>query len=127
DVLLTDNLFGDILSDEASVLTGSLGMLPSASLGGKVGLYEPVHGSAPDLAGRDLANPIGAIGSAAMLLRHSLGLAEEAAALEAAISAALTQGFGTADLACQPARVGTRGMGEAIRQSFALEFAGVTA
>jgi 3-isopropylmalate dehydrogenase len=124
DVLLTDNLFGDILSDEASVLTGSLGMLPSASLGGKVGLYEPVHGSAPDLAGRDLANPIGAIGSAAMLLRHSLGLAEEAAALEAAISAALTQGFGTADLACQPARVGTRGMGEAIRRCFVRECTG---
>jgi 3-isopropylmalate dehydrogenase len=119
DVVLTDNLFGDILSDEASVLTGSLGMLPSASLGGKVGLYEPVHGSAPDLAGRDLANPVGAIGSAAMLLRHSLGLAAEADALEAAIAAVLSQGFGTADLACQPARVGTRGMGEAIRQSFA--------
>jgi len=119
DVILTDNLFGDILSDEASVLTGSLGMLPSASLGGKVGLYEPVHGSAPDLAGRDLANPIGAIGSAAMLLRHSLGLAAEADALEAAIAAVVAQGFGTADLACQPARVGTRGMGEAIRQSFA--------
>jgi 3-isopropylmalate dehydrogenase len=118
DVILTDNLFGDILSDEASVLTGSLGMLPSASLGGQVGLYEPVHGSAPDLAGRDLANPIGAIGSAAMLLRHSLGLEKEAAALEAAIFAVLAQGFGTADLACQPARVGTRGMGEAIRQSF---------
>jgi len=121
DVVLTDNLFGDILSDEASVLTGSLGMLPSASLGGKVGLYEPVHGSAPDLAGRDLANPIGAIGSAAMLLRHSLGLAAEADALEAAIAAVLSHGFGTADLACQPARVGTRGMGEAIRQSFAKE------
>jgi 3-isopropylmalate dehydrogenase len=118
DVVLTDNLFGDILSDEASVLTGSLGMLPSASLGGKVGLYEPVHGSAPDLAGRDLANPIGAIGSAAMLLRHSLGLAAEADALEAAIAAVLSHGFGTADLGCQPARVGTRGMGEAIRQSF---------
>jgi len=127
DVILTDNLFGDILSDEASVLTGSLGMLPSASLGGKVGLYEPVHGSAPDLAGRDLANPIGAIGSAAMLLRHSLGLAAEAAALEAAIAAVLSQGFGTADLASQPARVGTRGMGEAIRQSFAKVCLGVTA
>ena len=125
DVILTDNLFGDILSDEASVLTGSLGMLPSASLGGKVGLYEPVHGSAPDLAGRDLANPIGAIGSAAMLLRHSLGLEKEAAALEAAIAAVLAQGFGTADLACQPARVGTRGMGEAIRRSLARESAGV--
>lgn len=119
DVVLTDNLFGDILSDEAAVLTGSLGMLPSASLGGRVGLYEPVHGSAPDLAGKDLANPVGAIGSAAMLLRYSLGLEAEAAALEAAVGAALDQGFGTADLACQPARVGTRGMGEAIRQCLA--------
>ena len=119
DVVLTDNLFGDILSDEAAVLTGSLGMLPSASLGGKVGLYEPVHGSAPDLAGKDLANPVGAIGSAAMLLRHSLGLEEEASALEAAVGAALSQGFGTADLACQPARVGTRAMGEAIRRCLA--------
>jgi 3-isopropylmalate dehydrogenase len=119
DVLLTDNLFGDILSDEAAVLTGSLGMLPSASLGGRVGLFEPVHGSAPDLAGRDLANPVGAILSGAMLLRHSLGLEAEAAALEGAVAAALDQGFGTADLACQPARVGTRGMGEAVRQGFA--------
>jgi 3-isopropylmalate dehydrogenase len=118
DVVLTDNLFGDILSDEASVLTGSLGMLPSASLGGKVGLYEPVHGSAPDIAGQDRANPIGAIGSAAMLLRHSFGLVAEADALEAAISAVLTQGFGTPDLACQPSQVGTRGMGETIRRVF---------
>ena len=127
DVVLTDNLFGDILSDEASVLTGSLGMLPSASLGGKAGLYEPVHGSAPDIAGKDLANPIGAIGSAAMLLRHSLGLEAEALALEAAISAVLTAGFGTPDLACQPSRVGTRGMGEAIREAFSRQHAGVTA
>jgi len=127
DVVLTDNLFGDILSDEAGALTGSLGMLPSASLGGPVGLYEPVHGSAPDLAGRDLANPVGAIGSAAMLLRHSLGLGAEADALEAAIGAVLAHGFGTADLACQPARVGTRGMGEAIRQSFKNEGYGASA
>ena len=124
EVVVTDNLFGDILSDEAGALTGSLGMLPSASLGGPVGLYEPVHGSAPDLAGRDLANPVGAIGSAALLLRHSLGLAAEADALDAAVAAALTHGFGTSDLACQPARVGTRGMGEAIRQSFAHEYCG---
>ena len=81
------------------MLTGSLGMLPSASLGGKVGLFEPVHGSAPDLAGRDLANPVGAVLSAAMLLRHALGLEDEAAALEAAVDATLAQGFGTADLA----------------------------
>ncbi|MGA2081360.1 MAG: 3-isopropylmalate dehydrogenase [Holophaga sp.] len=121
DVVLTDNLFGDILSDEAAVLGGSLGMLPSASLGGKVGLYEPVHGSAPDLAGRDLANPVGAIASAALLLRHSLGLEAEAAALEAAVATTLAQGFGTADLSCQPARVGTRGLGEAVRQNFARE------
>ena len=127
DVVLTDNLFGDILSDEASVLTGSLGMLPSASLGGKVGLYEPVHGSAPDIAGKDLANPIGAIGSAAMLLRHSLGLPEEAAALEAAISEVLTQGFGTADLACQRHQVGTQSMGAAVRKAYSRVGTGVSA
>src|SRR5690606_12022006 len=81
DVMVTENMFGDILSDEAAVLTGSLGMLPSASLGeGRLGLYEPIHGSAPDIAGKGLANPLGTILSAAMLLRHSLGLEREAAA-----------------------------------------------
>jgi 3-isopropylmalate dehydrogenase len=130
DVLVTENLFGDILSDEAAVLAGSLGMLPSASLGtrrtahGTFGLYEPIHGSAPDIAGRDLANPIGTILSAAMLLRWSLGQAGAAAAVEAAVATALDDGLRTGDL--WPAvgaddaatagltRVGTMAMGEAI-------------
>jgi len=104
DVLVTENLFGDILSDEAAVLAGSLGMLPSASLGdrrtahGRFGLYEPIHGSAPDIAGRDAANPLGAILSAAMLLRWSLGLAAAADDVEAAVGAAIDQGWRTADL-----------------------------
>ncbi len=136
DVLVTENLFGDILSDEASVLAGSLGMLPSASVGsrrtahGLHGLYEPIHGSAPDIAGRDLANPIGTILSGAMLLRWSLGQLEAATAIEAAVSAALEDGFRTADLwPVSPGvsagvsagdsvegltRVGTSGMTEAI-------------
>jgi 3-isopropylmalate dehydrogenase len=127
DVLVTENLFGDILSDEASVLAGSLGMLPSASVGnrrtahGLHGLYEPIHGSAPDIAGRDLANPIGTILSGAMLLRWSLGQAEAAAAIEAAVSTAIDDGYRTADL--WPAdgqsnagltRVGTQAMTQAI-------------
>ncbi len=101
DVLVTENLFGDILSDEASVLAGSLGMLPSASIGarrtahGLHGLYEPIHGSAPDIAGRDLANPIGTILSAAMLLRWSLGRAAAADAVEAAVAGALDDGYRT--------------------------------
>ena len=104
DVIVTENLFGDILSDEAAVLAGSLGMLPSASLGdrrtahGRFGLYEPIHGSAPDIAGKDLANPLGTILSAAMLLRWSLGLDAAAAALEAAVEAAIADGYRTADL-----------------------------
>ena len=99
DVIVTENMFGDILSDEAAVLTGSLGMLPSASLGiGQRGLYEPVHGSAPDIAGQGVANPYAAILSAAMLLRHSLGLQAEAAAVEAAVDAAVRDGFLTRDL-----------------------------
>ncbi|MBA2646690.1 MAG: 3-isopropylmalate dehydrogenase [Pyrinomonadaceae bacterium] len=98
DVILTENLFGDILSDEAAVITGSLGMLASASIGGAVGLYEPVHGSAPDIAGRGIANPLGAIASAALLLRYSAGLEEEAEVLEAAIRAVLDEGYRTRDL-----------------------------
>ncbi|PSH05552.1 MAG: 3-isopropylmalate dehydrogenase [Acidobacteria bacterium] len=98
DVVLTENLFGDILSDETSVIAGSLGMLPSASIGGKVDLYEPIHGSAPDIAGKGIANPIGAIGSAAMLLRYSAKLPVEADCVEAAIEAALKSGMRTADL-----------------------------
>jgi 3-isopropylmalate dehydrogenase len=98
DVIVTGNLFGDILSDEASVLAGSLGLLPSASIGGTVGIYEPVHGSAPDIAGRGVANPIGAIGSMAMLLRYSFDLEREARAVDRAIAAAVGKGFLTADL-----------------------------
>jgi 3-isopropylmalate dehydrogenase len=99
DVVLTENLFGDILSDEAAVITGSLGMLPSATIGGKVNLYEPVHGSAPDIAGKGIANPLGAILTAAMLLRYSAGLDEEAAAVESAVRKVLDDGFRTPDLA----------------------------
>jgi 3-isopropylmalate dehydrogenase len=104
DVLVTENLFGDILSDEAAVLAGSLGMLPSASVGdrrtvhGRFGLYEPIHGSAPDIAGRDVANPAGTILSAAMLLRWSLGLESAAADVEAAVAGAVDDGYRTADL-----------------------------
>lgn len=100
DVIVTENMFGDILTDEASMLTGSLGMLPSASLGdSSVGLYEPIHGSAPDIAGLGVANPCAAIASAALLLRHSLGLEAEAQAIETAIDAAISAGARTADIA----------------------------
>lgn len=99
DVLVTENLFGDILSDEASMLTGSLGLLPSASLGeGSFGMYEPIHGSAPDIAGQDKANPIATILSAAMMLRYSFDLNDEAAAIEAAVDKTLSDGFRTADI-----------------------------
>ncbi|RPI13661.1 MAG: 3-isopropylmalate dehydrogenase [Lysobacterales bacterium] len=116
DVLLTENMFGDILTDEASMLVGSLGLLPSASLGaGTAGLYEPIHGSAPDIAGRGIANPYGTILSAAMLLRHSLGLETEAAAIEAAVTAALEAGIRTADIAASgAASVGSRAAGDAV-------------
>jgi 3-isopropylmalate dehydrogenase len=99
DVVLTENLFGDILSDESAVITGSLGMLPSATIGGKVNLYEPVHGSAPDIAGKGLANPLGAILTCALILRHSGGLEAEAAAIESTVRKVLEQGFRTPDLA----------------------------
>ena len=100
DVLLTENMFGDILTDEASMIAGSLGLLPSASLGeGTNGLYEPIHGSAPDIAGRGIANPYGAILSAAMLLRYSLGLEQEAAVVERAVEDAVSAGVRTADIA----------------------------
>ena len=99
DVVLTGNMFGDILTDEASVLAGSLGMLPSASLGkDRFGLFEPIHGSAPDIAGRGVANPMGTLLSTAMMLRHSLGLEEEAAAIEGAVATALARGYRTPDL-----------------------------
>lgn len=99
DVMLTENMFGDILSDQAGGVVGSLGLLASASVGGAVGLYEPVHGSAPDIAGKGIANPLGAILSGAMLLRHSFQLEAEAGAIEAAVSAVLSDGARTADLA----------------------------
>ena len=99
DVILADNMFGDILSDEAAMLTGSLGMLPSASLGGSgPGLFEPVHGSAPDIAGREIANPLAMILSAALMLRHGFALEAEAAAVESAVDRALAAGLRTADL-----------------------------
>jgi 3-isopropylmalate dehydrogenase len=99
DVLLTENLFGDILCDEAAVLSGSLGLLPSASIGDGPGLFEPVHGSAPDIAGRGIANPLGAIASAAMLLRYGLEETEAAGAVDRAITAVLTAGVRTPDIA----------------------------
>jgi 3-isopropylmalate dehydrogenase len=116
DVIVTENLFGDILSDEAAVLTGSLGMLPSASIGGKVDLYEPVHGSAPDIAGKGIANPLGAIASVAMLLRHTCKLEREAKLLDDAIAKALKDGYGTPDLKSQPKKVATSEMGEIVRR-----------
>jgi len=108
DVAVTENMFGDILTDEASMLAGSLGLLPSASLGeGRRGLYEPIHGSAPDIAGRGIANPTGAILSVALLLRHSLGLEAEAAAIEAAVAKVLADGVLTPDLAAKGRRAAT--------------------
>jgi 3-isopropylmalate dehydrogenase len=115
DVLLTENLFGDILSDEGAVLSGSLGLLPSASIGDGPGLFEPVHGSAPDIAGKGIANPLGAIASAAMLLRYGLKQAEAADAVDRAIHAVLASGARTPDIA-RPGEptTGTRRMGEAV-------------
>lgn len=112
DVILTENMFGDILSDEISVLGGSIGLLPSASLGsGGPGLFEPIHGSAPDIAGQDKANPVGTILSAALLLRHSLGLEDEASSIEAACAAVLSAGAVTADLGGE---LGTRAAANAV-------------
>lgn len=121
DVILTSNLFGDILTDEASVLTGSMGNMPSASLGGELnrlslprGLYEPIHGSAPDIAGKGIANPIGTILSAALLLRHSLGLSNEASAVENAVAQAITAGCRTVDLAKGGSALNTQEMTQEI-------------
>ena len=123
DVILTENLFGDILSDEAAMLAGSIGMLPSASLGEGPGLYEPVHGSAPDIAGRGTANPLAAILSAAMLLRHSFERDADATRIEAAVARVLQEGGRTADLARPGETVlSTSAMGEKVRR--ALETAG---
>jgi 3-isopropylmalate dehydrogenase len=116
DVLLTENMFGDILTDEGAMLASSLGLLPSASIGdGRRGLYEPIHGSAPDIAGLGVANPIGTILSVALLLRHSLGLEKEAAAVEAAVSQAIDAGARTADFAERGRdTLSTRAMGDAV-------------
>ena len=116
DVVVTGNLFGDILSDEASMLTGSIGMLPSASLDkNNKGLYEPSHGSAPDIAGKGIANPLATILSAAMMLRFSLGKAEQADRIEAAVQKVLAQGYRTGDIKTEGCQlVGTREMGEAV-------------
>jgi 3-isopropylmalate dehydrogenase len=116
DVILAPNMFGDILSDAAAMLTGSIGMLPSASIGeGNKGLYEPVHGSAPDIAGKDIANPLAAILSAAMLLRYSFGRRDDAARIERAVRAVLAKGYRTQDI-LQPGtvKVGTSAMGDAV-------------
>jgi 3-isopropylmalate dehydrogenase len=126
DVLVTSNLFGDILSDEASVLTGSIGMLASASIGSGHGMYEPIHGSAPDIAGKNIANPLAAILSAAMMLRYSFGLEEEAAAVEYAVNAVLDEGLRTGDIASWGVKpdgeniVGTAEMGKAVESKIAL-------
>ena len=116
DVIVTENMFGDILTDEASMLAGSMGMLPSASLNdGTVGLYEPIHGSAPDIAGQNKANPCATIMSAAMLLRHSLNLTAEADAIEAAVNQALLNGARTGDIAqAGDTVIGTQEMGDAV-------------
>ena len=118
DVIVTENLFGDILSDEASMITGSLGMLPSASLGeGTCGLYEPIHGSAPDIAGQDKANPLATILSAAMMLRYSFDMQEEAQAIESAVDAVLADGYRTADIMSEgKTLVGCRRMGELVAE-----------
>jgi 3-isopropylmalate dehydrogenase len=118
DVLLTENMFGDILSDQAGAVVGSLGMLGSASIGGSVGLYEPVHGSAPDIAGKGIANPLGAILSAAMLLRHSFKLENEAAAIESAVTTVLAAGQRTRDLAKSgEPTLSTEQMGRAVAEA----------
>ena len=113
DVIVTENMFGDILSDEAAMLTGSIGMLASASLGGKVALYEPVHGSAPDIAGQDKANPIATIASVAMMLRYSFDLQNEADDVESAIEKVLDNGYRIPDIITENSkRIGTKEMAE---------------
>jgi 3-isopropylmalate dehydrogenase len=116
DVLVTTNMFGDILSDEAAMLTGSIGMLPSASLGGKAGMYEPVHGSAPDITGQDKANPLATILSIALLLRHSLDQSAAADRIEKAVEDVLNEGYRTADIQEKDCRVvGCKAMGRLVR------------
>jgi len=120
DVVVTTNLFGDILTDEASMITGSIGMLPSASLGGKVGLYEPIHGSAPDIAGKGVANPLATILSIAMMLKYSFDLPAEAALIEDAVERVLADGYRTGDIYREGPgvrRIGTKEMGERVREA----------
>ncbi len=119
DVVVTENMFGDILSDEASMITGSIGMIPSSSLGkGTRGLYEPIHGSAPDIAGKDIANPIGTILAAAMMLRFSFDMAAEADAIETAVSQVLDAGYRTGDIWSEGCtRIGCKEMGDRIRNA----------
>jgi len=120
DVLLTENMFGDILSDQSGAVVGSLGLLGSASIGGAVGLYEPIHGSAPDIAGRGIANPLGAILSAAMLLRYSFELETEAATIESAVTGVLASGYRTRDLAkAGHAALTTQEMGRKVAETVA--------
>jgi 3-isopropylmalate dehydrogenase len=120
DVLLCNNMFGDILSDEAAMLTGSIGMLPSASIGAKVGLFEPIHGSAPDIAGKNIANPIATIASAAMMLSYAFQLDKEAGAVEQAIIKTLESGYRTKDIHAEGMKlVGTVEMGDAIVKNLA--------
>jgi 3-isopropylmalate dehydrogenase len=123
DVIVTANMFGDIITDEASMLAGSMGMLPSASLAdGSFGVYEPIHGSAPDIAGQGIANPLAAILSAAMLLRHSLGLAKEALVIEEAVDQVLAAGNRTRDIAGEDASpIGTKEMGRLVIESLSIE------
>jgi len=119
-VVVTTNMFGDILSDEAAMLTGSIGMLPSASVGGKVGMYEPVHGSAPDITGQDKANPLATILSVAMMLRYSLEQSAAADRIEKAVEEVLNAGYRTADIQekdCRP--VGCKEMGRLVRDRIA--------
>ena len=116
DVIVTSNMFGDILSDEASQITGSIGMLPSASLGeGSFGMYEPIHGSAPDIAGMDIANPLATILSVPMMLKYSFGLEKEAKAVEDAVTKVLDKGIRTVDIAEEGMpHIGTKAMGDAV-------------
>jgi len=119
DVIVTSNMFGDILSDEASMITGSIGMLPSASLGeGSFGMYEPVHGSAPDIAGQDKANPLATILSASMMLRYTFGLLNEADAVDKAVEQVLSEGYRTGDIMSEGnTLIGTAEMGRLVREA----------
>jgi len=120
DVIVTTNLFGDILTDEASMITGSIGMLPSASIGGKVGLYEPIHGSAPDIAGKGVANPLAMILSIAMMLKYAFDLTAEADRIDEAVEQVLAGGYRTGDIFREGPGVrlvGTKEMGEKVREA----------